>query len=80
MLLLNLVFLKLIISAGIKEVFYEITFNSDGKALVRDSFIQEGLVTFKQIKLSEEIAQQSSLFLLHSTSGARTKNSSPKES
>lgn len=60
--------LKLVISAGIKEVFYETTFNSGEKALVRDSFIQEGLVTLKQIHLSQEIAQKAANFLLSPTS------------
>lgn len=60
--------LKLIISAGIKEVFYETSFNSGEKALVRDSFIKEGLVTIKQVQLSEVIAQKAASFLLSSTS------------
>ncbi|MGM3306862.1 deoxycytidylate deaminase [Anabaena sp. WFMT] len=60
--------LKLIISAGIKEVFYETSFNSGEKALVRDSFVNEGLVTINQVKLSEAIAQKAALFLLTSTS------------
>ncbi|BAZ82478.1 MAG: dCMP deaminase family protein [Sphaerospermopsis sp.] len=60
--------LKLIISAGIKEVFYETSFNSGEKALVRDSFIKEGLVKIKQVQLSEVIAQKAASFLLSSTS------------
>lgn len=60
--------LKLIISAGIREVFYETVFNSGEKALLRDSFIKDGLVTLKQIQLSEVTAQRASLFLLHPTS------------
>lgn len=60
--------LKLIISAGIQEVFYETTFNTGEKALVRDSFVKEGLVTLKQIHLSEETAQRAALFLLNPTS------------
>lgn len=63
--------LKLIIAAGIKEVFYETTFNSGEKALVRDSFITEGLVTLKQIQLSEETAKRAVLFLENPTSIAR---------
>lgn len=62
--------LKLIISAGIQEVFYETTFNSGEKALVRDSFVKEGLVTLKQIHLSEKTAQRAALFLLNPTSVA----------
>ncbi|MEH2039082.1 deoxycytidylate deaminase [Nostoc sp.] len=60
--------LKLIISAGIKEVFYETSFNSGEKALVRDSFANEGLVNLKQVKLSEATAKRAASFLLSSTS------------
>ncbi len=60
--------LKLIISAGIKEVFYETSFNSGEKALVRDSFINEGLVILNQVKLSESTAKRAASFLLFSTS------------
>lgn len=56
--------LKLIISAGIKKVFYETEFNSGDKLLVRDSFVKDGLVTLTKIELSKEIAQRASLFLL----------------
>ncbi len=63
--------LKLIISAGISEVFYETPFNSGEKALVRDSFVKEGLVTLKQIQLSEATARRAALFLLNPTSVAR---------
>ncbi|MBK1987856.1 dCMP deaminase family protein [Sphaerospermopsis aphanizomenoides BCCUSP55] len=60
--------LKLIISAGIKEVFYETSFNSGEKALVRDSFLKEGLVTIHQVQLSEVIAAKAAASLLGSTS------------
>lgn len=63
--------LKLIISAGIHEVFYETSFNSGGSILVRDSFIDEGLVTLKKIQLSEETANRAASFLLKPTSVAR---------
>lgn len=66
--------LKLIISAGIQEIYYETPFNSGEKALVRDSFIQEGLVTLKHIHLSETIAQKAASFLLNPTSIPRQKN------
>lgn len=69
--------LKLIISAGIKEVFYETAFNSGEKALVRDSFVTDGLVTLKQIQLSEETAQRAAFFLLNHTSVARSATISP---
>lgn len=60
--------LKLIISAGIKEVFYETIFNGGDSAIVRDSFVKEGLVTLKQIHLSEATTQRAAFFLLNSTS------------
>ena len=60
--------LKVIISAGIREVFYETVFNSGEKAALRDSFIAEGLVELKQIKLSETTAKRAALFLLNPTS------------
>lgn len=63
--------LKLIISAGIHEVFYETPFNSGGSILVRDSFINEGLVTLKKIQLSEDTANRAASFLLNPTSVAR---------
>ncbi len=60
--------LKLVISAGIHEIYYETSFNSGEKALVRDSFIAEGLVTLKQIQLSETMAKKAASFLLNPTS------------
>lgn len=60
--------LKLIISSGIKEVFYETDFNTGEKITVRDAFLQDGLVKLEKIAVSEEIAQRASLFLLHPTS------------
>lgn len=63
--------LKLIISAGIREVYYETHFNGGGNNIVRDSFIKEGLVTLKQIQLTEATAQRAALFLLNPTSVAK---------
>ncbi|ACK65308.1 CMP/dCMP deaminase zinc-binding [Rippkaea orientalis PCC 8801] len=60
--------LKLVISAGIKQVFYETSFNKGEKLLVRDSFIKDGLVSLTQISLSETTAKRAALFLLHPTS------------
>jgi len=60
--------LKLIISAGIREVFYETPFNSGESLLVIDSFVNEGLVALKQISLSEGTARRATSFLLNSTS------------
>ena len=63
--------LKLIISAGIKEVFYETPFNSGDSILVRDAFIKDGLVYLQQINLAQDTAQRAATFLLNSTSVAR---------
>ncbi|HBE20696.1 MAG TPA: cytidine deaminase [Cyanobacteria bacterium UBA11149] len=63
--------LKLIVSAGIKEVFYETPFNTGESLLVRDSFVENGLVTLKEIHLSEATAQRASIFLLNPTSVAK---------
>lgn len=60
--------LKLIISSGIHEIFYETSFNTGDSILVRDSFIEEGLVTFKQIHLSEATVKRAASFLVTSTS------------
>lgn len=60
--------LKLIISAGIKTVFYETDFNKGEKLLVRDAFIKDSLVTLTKIFVSEEIAKRAALFLLNPTS------------
>ncbi|MBL1175020.1 MAG: dCMP deaminase family protein [Pantanalinema sp. GBBB05] len=60
--------LKLIISAGIREVFYEVPFMNEVNASVRDSFISENLVQLKQIKLSQGIAEKTSRSLLQQTS------------
>lgn len=68
--------LKLIISAGIKEIFYETTFNTEKKAELRDLFIKDGLVTLKQISVSETIAKMAGSSLLSPTSIPR--NFSPE--
>jgi dCMP deaminase len=60
--------LKLIISAGIKQVFYETSFNSGNNLIVRDSFVKDNLVTLTQIQLSPEIRQKAVLFLTNPTS------------
>lgn len=57
--------LKLIISAGIREVFFETEFTSN---ITRDSFVEDGLVTLKQIRISEAIAQNACNFLRNPTS------------
>jgi dCMP deaminase len=60
--------LKLIISAGIKEVFYETTFNTGDNIKVRDFFLQDGLVKLIPIQVSETTAQRAAKFLLNPTS------------
>ncbi len=56
--------LKLVISAGIKEVFYETDFNSGKKALVRDSFVADDLVKLHKMTVREELANNIADFLL----------------
>ncbi len=56
--------LKLIISAGIKEVFYETEFNVGEKLMVRNSFVDDGLVKLNKIQVSERIAHKAVSFLL----------------
>ncbi len=56
--------LKLIISAGIKEVFYETEFNFGEKLMVRNSFVDDGLVKLNKIQVSEQIANRAASFLL----------------
>ena len=60
--------LKLVISAGIKTVFYETSFNTREKAALRDSFVKDGLITLKQISISDAIAQKAATSLLYPTS------------
>ncbi|MGB7442813.1 MAG: dCMP deaminase family protein [Coleofasciculaceae cyanobacterium] len=67
--------LKLIISAGIKEVFYETPFNSEGSNIVRDSFVKEDLVSLQQIQLTEVTARRAAVFLLNPISVVKDKNS-----
>lgn len=55
--------LKLIISAGIKEVYYETSFNQGEKATLRDLLIADQLVKLEQITVSPEIAARSASFL-----------------
>ncbi len=64
--------LKLVISAGIKEVFYETPFNSGEKAALRDMFIKDGLVILKQISISDTIAKKAANSLLFPTSVAKS--------
>jgi dCMP deaminase len=69
--------LKLIISAGIHEVYYESPFASAASASVRDSFIKEGLVQIKQIHLSPEIADKAAQSLYRPTSVSAEEQRSP---
>ena len=49
--------LKLIISAGIREVFYEESSNPGESKDVRDHFIENGLVSLKQVYAPHAIAK-----------------------
>jgi dCMP deaminase len=55
--------LKLVISAGIKEVFYETNFNSGDKLIVRDAFVADNLVKLISMKVRDNVAQKASIFL-----------------
>jgi dCMP deaminase len=63
--------LKLVVSAGIREVFYETTFNKGNNAALCKSFVDEGLVALKQIKISASVLQRADLFLNSPTSELR---------
>lgn len=60
--------LKLVISAGIREVYYETTFNKGSNATLCRSFVDEGLVKLQQIHISPLILQRANLFLNSPTS------------
>jgi dCMP deaminase len=60
--------LKLIISAGIREVFYETTFNSGDNLKVRDLLLQGSSISLIQIQVSDATAHRSAAFLLNPTS------------
>ena len=60
--------LKLVVSAGIREVFYETTFNKGNNAALCQSFVAEGLVTLKQIQISPLVIERANLFLNSPTS------------
>jgi dCMP deaminase len=64
--------LKLIISAGIQEVFYEIDFNSGEKIMVRDAFIQDNLVKLHKITIPVNVAEKASKFLTRPISLKKT--------
>ena len=63
--------LKLAVSAGIREVYYETTFNKGNNAALCQSFVSEGLVTLKQIKVSPSVIERANLFLNSPTSELR---------
>ena len=60
--------LKLIISAGIKKVFYETNFNSGDTLFVRDAFVADNLVKLHQITVRDELASNVASFLLQPVS------------
>jgi dCMP deaminase len=60
--------LKLIISAGIKEVFYETNFNLGDKLIVRDAFVADNLVKLNSMKVRNNVAQKASIFLTEAVS------------
>lgn len=64
--------LKLLISAGIRQVFYETAFDHTSHIPVRDAFLEQQLIRMDQIRLRETTAQRAALFLTHLTSVARS--------
>ena len=60
--------LKLIISAGIRDVFYETNFNSGDNLKVRDFLLQGSAISLIQIQVSDATATRSAAFLLNPTS------------
>lgn len=60
--------LKLIISAGIKEVFYETNFNVGEKVIVRDSFVKNNLVNLHPMTVRQNVAETASNFLIETVS------------
>jgi len=55
--------LKLIISAGIKEVYYESDFNVGTKVKVREYYVKDQLVNLHKISVGEGVALTASKFL-----------------
>jgi dCMP deaminase len=60
--------LKLMISAGIDEVYYETRFSSKDSSAISDSFVREGLVKLHQVQISEMTLQSAAGSLLKPTS------------
>ncbi len=56
--------LKLIISAGIKEVYYETHFNTGDKVTVRDYYVQDKLVNLYQMSIRDSVSFNASEFLV----------------
>jgi dCMP deaminase len=55
--------LKLSISAGIREIFYETPSNSGKSAVARDMFIKERLIKMEAISLSKEVKAHATIAL-----------------
>ncbi|MEB3233772.1 MAG: dCMP deaminase family protein [Leptolyngbyaceae bacterium] len=66
--------LKLIISAGISQVYYETSFRKTENQPLRDDFIAQGLVTLKQIALSPESAAMSASIFLEALPASNESN------
>ncbi|OIP71096.1 MAG: cytidine deaminase [Oscillatoriales cyanobacterium CG2_30_44_21] len=69
--------LKLIVSAGIREVYYETNFNKGNNAALCQSFADEGLVKLTKIKVSDSVLQRANLFLNSPTSELRLFSQDP---
>lgn len=60
--------LKLIISAGIDEVIYEAPFDSEKSFFVKNSFVEEGLIKLRQVRINEAVAKKAAVSLSNLTS------------
>jgi dCMP deaminase len=69
--------LKIIISAGIREVYYETTFNSGDNLKVRDFLLHDSSIELIPIQVSEATAKRSAAFLLNPTSVESYENPLP---
>ncbi len=69
--------LKIIISAGIREVYYETIFNSGDNLKVRDCLLHDSSIELIPIQVSAATAVRSAAFLLNPTSVESSKNPLP---
>lgn len=71
--------LKLIISAGIKEIFYETSLGKSPEQTVRKMFIRDNLVSLSELKVSEVVITAAINHLENSTSVIRSSMTTQKD-